>query len=148
MNTEIKNKPYILRKIIATLIDYAILFYVIYLYMSKFGEQNNEGDYTVEGIYTLPVILMWLIYLPGSESLLSRTIGHMIVGLRIIDHTGGKPGILQTIKRRLADPVDLILFGIPAIIAINKTENNQRLGDLWADTLVVSNNDPNTNTSG
>jgi uncharacterized RDD family membrane protein YckC len=37
----------------------------------------------------------------------------------------------------LLDPVDFFFYGIPALVAISKTEKHQRLGDLWAETIVV-----------
>ena len=40
-------------------------------------------------------------------------------------------------KRHLLDPIDLLFYGIPAIITIKNTEKHQRLGDLWAKTIVI-----------
>ncbi len=34
------------------------------------------------------------------------------------------------------------MYGIPAIIVINNSEKHQRLGDMWANTIVVDINDP------
>ena len=134
------NKPFISRKITATIIDYGFLFIITYWYMSEFGEANPDGGYSVHGIYSLPPILMWFLFLPFMETLFSLTIGHLIVGLKIVDNSGNKPSISQSIKRRIADFVDIFFFGIPAFISINKTEKNQRLGDLWAETIVVKDN--------
>lgn len=136
---EINNKPYYFRKIIATIIDYGLLYSFLFWYVSVFGEPNNEGGLSVDGDYTLPPVLLWFIMLPFFESFFSHTIGHFIVDLKIIDTNGAKPSILQTFKRRVADIIDLLLFfALPAFISINKSRNNQRLGDLWSDTVVVS----------
>jgi len=136
---EINNKPYYFRKIIATIIDYGLLYSFFWVYMSVYGEPNSENGYSVDGIYALPPYLFWFIILPLFESLFSQTIGHFIVDLKIIDvSNGGKPSIAQSFKRRIADIIDLFFFGIPAFISINKSKNNQRLGDLWSDTIVVS----------
>jgi uncharacterized RDD family membrane protein YckC len=43
----------------------------------------------------------------------------------------------QALKRHLLDPIDILLYGIPAIIAIRNSDKHQRLGDMWANTIVV-----------
>nr|WP_319997637.1 RDD family protein [uncultured Draconibacterium sp.] len=133
----ITNKPYLTRKFIATIIDYSILTVLSFFYIKEFGEPNGSGAYQVEGLDALPPILFWLLLFPIAESIFSATLGHFIVGLKVIDVGGSKPDFIQTLKRRLADIVDLVFYGIPAMIAIKKTEKNQRLGDLWAETMVV-----------
>jgi uncharacterized RDD family membrane protein YckC len=37
----------------------------------------------------------------------------------------------------LLDPIDILFYGIPAIIAIKNSDKHQRLGDMWAKTIVV-----------
>ncbi|MBE0660876.1 MAG: RDD family protein [Bacteroidales bacterium] len=146
-----KNKPYIFRKIIAAIIDYAIIYGITFLYLMKFGKLTGDGGYQANGLYAFPPIILWVVMLPIAESVFSRTLGHWIVGLKIADESGIKADFIQTFKRRLADIVEIPFFGIPAIIAINKTTKNQRIGDLWAETIVVSRKDEKVkieNTSG
>ena len=63
-----------------------------------------------------------------------------MVGLRAIplDGTIRKLTFLESFKRHLLDPIDFCFFGIVAIITIKNTVKNQRVGDLWAKTIVVS----------
>jgi len=124
--------------VIATILDYGLLFSITFLWMMKYGEPNAEGGYTVTGIYALPPIIFWYVMLPGAEALFSKTLGHWLVGLKVVEVSGMKAGFIQTLKRRLADIVDLFFWGIPAIISIRNSSHNQRLGDLWAETAVVS----------
>ncbi len=142
------NKPFIGRKIIATIIDYSLLYTITFYYLMEFGVPNDEGGYSAEGIKAIPPILFWFLLLPGTECFFTATLGHWLVGLKVIEEGGLKADFLQTIKRRLADIIDIFFFGIPAMISINKTVNNQRLGDLWAETIVVRvnrrNKDKNT----
>ena len=44
-------------------------------------------------------------------------------------------------KRRIIDIIDIFFYGIPALICICNTPKYQRLGDLFADTLVVKKSD-------
>jgi len=147
---EIINKPYLKRKIVATVIDYSILTILTFFYLKEFGEPGPGGIYRAEGLTALPPILFWLLIFPISESVFSATLGHFIVGLKVIDIGGIKVDIIQTLKRRLADVIDIMFYGIPAFISIRKTEKNQRLGDLWAETMIVSRKEINKteNTSG
>ena len=45
--------------------------------------------------------------------------------------------LLDSIKRRICDWIDFALLGLPAFIIANNTSLRQRLGDLWAGTVVV-----------
>jgi len=146
---EITNKPYLIRKFIATIIDYSILTILTFFYLKEFGEPS-AGLYRAEGIAAIPPIIFWLIIFPISESIFSATLGHFIVGLKVIDTGGIKVDFIQTLKRRIADVIDLMFYGIPAFISIKRTEKNQRLGDLWAETMIVCRKEINKteNTSG
>ena len=42
---------------------------------------------------------------------------------------------------RSLDPIDILIYGIPAIIAIKNSDKNQRIGDMWAKTIVVDMDD-------
>ena len=144
-----KNDPHYARKIIATIVDYTIVFLSMYFWIKEFGEPNSEGGYTASGIYALPPIVFWIILLPMSESLFSATLGHWMVGLRIVDESGFTPDFFMALKRRIADIIDLPFFAIPAFIAIERTPMGQRLGDLWARTVVIDREvKKNMNNSG
>lgn len=131
-----------MRKVIATIIDYGIYFTLTFLYMMEFGELNADGEYHTEGIASIPSILLWILWFPGAEALYSSTFGHWIVGLKVVDDSGAdSPDIIQLLKRRVADIVDIFIWGIPAFIAINKTDKSQPLGDLWGETMVIRRGD-------
>ena len=40
------------------------------------------------------------------------------------------------------DPIDILMYGISAIIVIHNSDKHQRTGDMWAKTIVVDTNDP------
>ena len=48
----------------------------------------------------------------------------------------------QALKRHLLDPIDILFYGIPAIITVKNSGKHQRLGDMWAKTIVVDIKDP------
>jgi len=86
--------------------------------------------------------IFWFIYFVGIESIYGATLGHQGLSLKVVTASRKETDWTQTLKRRLIDPIDIMMWGIPAIIAISNTDKHQRLGDLWANTLVVDTNDP------
>lgn len=137
----VEPKPHLKFRILATLIDYGIyfIFYAIYLYI--FDENPAPGKATVTGIMVLPIICVWFIYFVVIESSAQATPGHDILKLKVVTEGGTKPSFSAIFKRRLLDPIDIFMYGIPALICISKTSKHQRLGDLWANTLVVKTTD-------
>jgi uncharacterized RDD family membrane protein YckC len=135
---QIETKPHIGRKIIATLIDYGLTFAVFSVYVRYFGEYDpNENSHSVHGWLSLPILFYWLIYHVVIEYSVGNTLGHFVVGLRVTNFQGEQTNFSQNLKRHLLDFFDIFMWGIPAIIAIKNTDKNQRLGDLWAKTIVI-----------
>lgn len=138
---DIKPKPYIKLRIIATLIDYGIYLAFFVVYVTLFGQNPTPGVYTIDGIIALPIPIAWLLYFVVVESFNGATPGHDICKLKVIKADGSKLTIRDTAKRRTCDYVDIFIYGLPAIICIKKTEKHQRIGDLFAGTLVVKRSD-------
>ncbi|MFV0181299.1 RDD family protein [Empedobacter falsenii] len=133
-----KHEKYILRRALAALIDYTIIFIITYFYLKNFGELNDEGAYSVSGLKTLPIIFFWFIYFCVFETVLNSTFGNLIVGLKPINiNTKKNVTIKQSFLRHLVDPIDMMFFGLIGIILIKNSETNQRLGDILAKTKVV-----------
>lgn len=145
--TESQTQTLIGKRIIAGLIDYAIIYGFLFIYVYAFGEQNEEGGYSVGGILSLVPILFWAIMTIGTEQLMGETLGNSLVNLKpiSIDQNANsnfkgsniKPTFGQSFKRHLLDPIDMFLFGLIGILTIKNSEKNQRLGDMWAKTIVV-----------
>jgi uncharacterized RDD family membrane protein YckC len=130
-------KPYLKLKSIATLIDYGIYFIVFYIYVCVFNENPGSGDRVVTNGMTLPLVLFWFIYFVLIEAFNQATVGHDICKLRVFKEDASKPPLGDIFKRRLLDPIDIFFYGIPAFICISKTPKHQRIGDIWAGTVVV-----------
>ena len=135
---KIHTKPHIGKRIGATILDYGLMFSVFMIYVLQFGTYDSvEGNYSVHGFKSLPLIGFWLIYFVFIEYKYGSTLGHFVFNLKVIGLKGQKTRISQNLKRHLLDFFDIFMWGIPALIAINNTERNQRLGDLWAKTIVI-----------
>ena len=131
------NKPYLSKRIIATIIDYGIYYLFFFIFIGFFGEDNGEGGKHVTGLLSLVPILVWFIYFVLFEATFYATLGHQLFELEVRNIDGSKIDFTQALRRRLLDFIDICMFGIPAIVAIKNTDHNQRLGDLWAKTKII-----------
>ena len=137
-----KYQPNLAKRIFATLIDYGLYTILSWLYVEYFGHDVPDGGKTVEGLAVLPLILYWFIYFPLVENAFAAPFGGLIFNLRVLTIHNREIGLSQSIKRHICDCIDFFLFEIPALIAIKNTDKHQRLGYLWAKTIVVNLRDP------
>lgn len=139
--TEVTSKPHLKLRILATLIDYCIYVVFVWCYLRFLGTETNDGSYQVTGWLSWPLFISWFMYFPGTEALNGATPGHDILKLKVIKTDGSKIGFWDALKRRICDPLDIGIWGIPALILISKLDKHQRIGDVLAETLVVKKED-------
>lgn len=139
---QFKFKTNLKKRIFATVLDYGLFFLASNVYLLAFGEDNGQGGQSVSGLLALPVLLAWFIYFIAIESLSGATLGHQGFNLRVLTIDRKPIGFRQALKRHLLDPIDILFYGIPGIIAVKNSERHQRLGDMWAKTVVVDVRDP------
>jgi len=132
------TKPNTASRALATILDYGFIFAFTFGFIQKFGIEEPEGVWTVSGPLALIPIAFWLAWIVIPENLWGRSLGHRITRLKVISFDGGNPTLIQSIKRRICDPLEIIwCLGLIAFILVKNTKYNQRLGDIWAKTLVV-----------
>jgi uncharacterized RDD family membrane protein YckC len=143
LSIEFKTKPNIGKRIFAGIIDYAIILTFFYIYIYSFGEPSEDGGYHINGLPALVPILFWGIMTVGLEQLFGATLGNSLVELKPISIRGFEKKLTfgQSLKRHLLDPIDMFFFGLIGIITIKNTDRNQRLGDIWANTIVMKKTD-------
>ncbi len=135
----LKTEPNLPRRALATLIDYGFFIACNELFVSLYGSPNTEGEKTLDNdpLALVPIVI-WVIWFPLAESTKGQTLGKMITGLRVVTMAGNTISFVQAMKRRILDFLDfLVSFGLVAIVAVKNTPNHQRLGDLWAKTIVI-----------
>lgn len=127
------------KRFFAGFVDYLMIFAFDIAYVFAIGTPNDEGGHSVSGLPALVPILFWCIMTVGTEQLFGATLGNILVDLKPVSirRYKQKPTLGQSFKRHLLDPIDMFFFGLIGIITIRNTERNQRLGDLWAQTVVV-----------
>jgi len=146
---QIKSHKSVGERIAAGMLDYIIIWSFTFYYIYAVGEPNLEGGYTVSGLPTLAIVLFWGIITVGIEQLIGATLGNLLVGLKPISIRGNEKKLTfgQSLKRHFLDPVDMFFFGLVGIVIIKNTEKSQRVGDIWANTIVVKKSELNK-TSG
>lgn len=85
--------------------------------------------------------LIYLIYFIVLEALWSRTLGKYYQGLTVRKLDGSRCGWKSALIRgglRIIEVNPLLFGGIPAGLVIISTDRKQRLGDILAGTVVVS----------
>lgn len=141
-NSSLKFKTNIRKRILATLIDYGLYLLAFYLYVMQFGHENDEGGKTVSGLLTLPIFFAWYIYFVIIEAAYGATLGHQGFNLKVLTINRRSISLTHALKRHLLDAIDILFYGIPAIIAIKNSDKHQRIGDMWAKTFIVDTTDP------
>jgi len=93
------------------------------------------------------IVAVWLLvvfstvigYFPVSESVWSgKTLGKMVMHLRVVDVRGGPLSVSQAIVRNLVRLIDFLpLYYAVGAVVMFVNQRGQRLGDLAAGTVVV-----------
>lgn len=140
----LRTKPNLGKRFVAGLIDYGLIMMYFFLMIYLYGEPNDEGGYSVNGWPGFSITVVWFILTVGLEQITGSTLGNKSQGLTVAPKTDPRKPLTfgQSLKRHLLDIIDLWPFGLLGILTIKNTEYNQRLGDLWAKTVVLDKADP------
>lgn len=114
-------------------ITYLLVAYKFISYFKITDEWLNLGIYS---LITLPVLLYGVIL----ETLMNgQTIGKWITKIRVVQMDGEKASFYNYFARWLIGIFEINLtFGAVAFITIAINKNGQRLGDLAANTVLIS----------
>jgi uncharacterized RDD family membrane protein YckC len=138
------TKLYIGRRVVATLIDYTIVWAFTFFYIFEFGEPNQHGAYTISGWSAWVPALFWFIFIVITEQYFEGTLGHQLCRIKVESLIKEKATLWRTFKRRIADCLEIAwCFGLIAYLLAANTKNNQRLGDILANTCVIGKDDEN-----
>ncbi len=104
---------------------------------------RTAGSEAVSGLGVASQFVIWFLvdwgYMVLLESVWSgQTVGKKVMGLRVIQETGVRVGLTQSLLRNLVRPLDkLPLFYFVGGCFALLSGTQQRLGDLLAGTIVV-----------
>ena len=97
----------------------------------------NYGFFITDPL-CLAFLVIMLIYFIFLEGLTGATLGKWVMGLRVVQVNGSKPGLLKGLIRNLLRIVDsLPTLNILGVILILKSKERARFGDRIAGTRVI-----------
>ncbi len=128
----------IIHRAVAAVLDYGIFSVIVFLFVLTFGERVDGGTYQLTGNLTSLLLLIWFIYFVMLEAIFKGSFGKRIMGLKVLSVNGDPVKFNHVLRRRLCDIVDIwFCYGFLGFILIKNTAYNQRLGDIWAKTIVI-----------
>jgi uncharacterized RDD family membrane protein YckC len=137
LRPQVKAAPLGFRAL-AAILDSVIVFLVCFLIAETWGDAGPEGDKVLTGIPALLLMLGIAAFWILPEWLLGSTPGKWACELQVTKLNGGSISFVQSLKRYVLRPLDFFPFYLTGFVAARLSPNRQRLGDLWAKTIVVS----------
>jgi uncharacterized RDD family membrane protein YckC len=130
------------RRIAAALIDIALLFGLFVVLGLTIGESKTEGgsaSVSLNGAGAALYFALVLVYYFALEAAIGRTVGKLLLGLRVVRPDGGRPSVSAIAVRTLLRIVDWLplLYLVGFISLLSTGPRRQRLGDLAAKTIVA-----------
>jgi len=135
------------RRLAAGLIDAVLMIAALALVVGIWG--NNSADLD-NGRLTLGLSLGWQPFLFYCltifvcyvlfEGARSVTPGKLALGLRVVKYDGSPCGWVAALRRNILRPADALPFAVPYLVGLataGLSSRRQRLGDVFAGTLVV-----------
>ncbi|MGB8206815.1 MAG: RDD family protein [Mycobacterium sp.] len=130
---------------VGALIDIVVILigYLISLFLWAATLSELDGAATA-GIIVLFTVLVFVGYpLIFETATRGRSVGKMVMGLRVVSEDGGPERFRQAMFRALASVVEIwMLLGSPAVICSMLSPKAKRIGDIFAGTVVISERGP------
>jgi uncharacterized RDD family membrane protein YckC len=130
---------------VGTLIDIAVVFISYLLALMLWAAALTRFDRAVTAaimiIFTVVVFVGYpLVFETATRG---RSVGKIVMGLRVVSDDGGPERFRQALFRALASVVEIwMLLGSPAVICSMLSPKAKRVGDFFAGTIVISERGP------
>src|SRR5579875_287847 len=130
---------------VGALIDIAVVFVGYLLALMLWAATQTQFDDAATAamlvIFTVLVLVGYPLILETATR--GRSLGKIVMGLRVVADDGGPERFRQALFRALASVVEVsLILGSPAVICSVLSPKGKRLGDLFAGTVVVSERGP------
>ena len=123
-------------RILAFTIDCLIFAFIFLGFAYFYGDVNQEHNkITVSGFPAFILFIITLGLWPFSEALTGQTFGKKIVGLKVVNKINKDISGGQAFMRFCLSFFDL--FMLAGLLVASQNKNNQRIGDLVANTIVT-----------
>lgn len=130
---------------VGALIDITVIFVGYVLGLMLWAATLTEFD---DALTTAILIIFTVLVMVGYPMVLEtatrgRSLGKIVMGLRVVSDDGGPERFRQALFRALAAVVEIwMLLGSPAVICSMLSPKAKRIGDVFAGTVVISERGP------
>lgn len=123
---------------LAAIIDAAVVFFCSWFIVWHWGKPAGPGETQLNEPASILLMISIAAYWIVPEWLTGATFGKWSCDLRVVTVGGKTISFSQAAKRNILRLVDVFPWYLTGFIAAKLTPQRQRLGDLWAKTMVVS----------
>jgi uncharacterized RDD family membrane protein YckC len=134
--TELEHRGIGIR-FVATVVDTAVLFVLGYLIAMLTGSTTGSG-FSLQGLPALAWFAVGLGYFVVLEAEFGQTLGKRLVGIEVVTEMSEPLSYRASLVRNVLRAVDGLFFYLVGVVLIYLSDEEQRLGDRVADTVVVS----------
>jgi uncharacterized RDD family membrane protein YckC len=130
---------------VGALIDITVMFVCYILGLMLWAATLTQFDTALSAailiIFTVLVVVGYPVAFETATR--GRSVGKIVMGLRVVSDDGGPERVRQVLFRALASVVEIwMLAGSPAVICSILSPKAKRIGDIFAGTVVVSERGP------
>ncbi len=130
---------------VGALIDIAAIFLgyllALMLWAATLTQLDEAATVAIMSIFTVLVFVGYPLVFETTTR--GRSLGKMVMGLRVVSDDGGPERFRQALFRALASVVEIwMLLGSPAVICSMLSPKAKRIGDIFAGTVVISERGP------
>jgi uncharacterized RDD family membrane protein YckC len=130
---------------VGALIDIAVILICYLVALMLWAATLSQFDDAVTAaimiIFTVLVFVGYPLVLETATR--GRTVGKLVMGLRVVSDDGSPERFRQAFFRALASVIEIwMLLGSPAVICSMLSPKAKRIGDVFAGTVVISERGP------
>jgi uncharacterized RDD family membrane protein YckC len=130
------HKEALPKRILAFLVDTVIIIILLGLFaISVVSSVPRMFLLVIITMFTSLLVTFFYAFL--LEGYKGQTIGKMVMGIMVVKEDGSPCDYTSSFVRNLLRLVDGFAYYLVGLVAILVSENNQRIGDYMAGTLVV-----------
>jgi uncharacterized RDD family membrane protein YckC len=130
---------------VSALIDITVVVLGFFLALPLWATMLSQfDDALITAVLIVFIVLLQVGYPVIFETATrGRSVGKIVMGLRVVSEDGGPERFRQALFRALAAVVEIWgLLGSPAVICSLLSPRGKRLGDVFAGTVVISERGP------
>ncbi|MGV0835700.1 RDD family protein [Mycolicibacterium thermoresistibile] len=130
---------------VSALIDVAVIFTGYVLGMLLWAVALASFDPALSAAVMIVFTVLALVGYPlvFETATRGRTLGKIVMGLRVVSDDGGPERFRQALFRALSSVVEMwMFFGGPAVLCSLVSPRGKRIGDYFAGTVVISERAP------